>query len=597
MSEYKAPLRDISFVMNELLRVEDLYKELPGFEEVSEQILNAVMAECGKFAERELVPLYRSGDEEGADWQDGVVTTPAGFKGAFEKYVENGWPSVSGNPEYGGQGLPYMLASAIQEVFAAANNPWSLYAGLTIGAIKTIEEHGDQRCKSEYLGRLVSGDWTGTMCLTEPHCGSDLSLMRTRAEPEDDGSYSISGTKVFISSGDHDLAENIVHVVLARLPEAPTGTSGLSLFVVPKFTLDEEGEVAQRNTVHCVSIEKKMGFNASATCELHFEKAKGFLVGSPNKGLACMFTFMNAARISTGLAGVAHAEKSYQGALAYARERLAMRSLSGPRNPDGEADPIIVHPDVKRMLLTQKAFTEGGRAMLYFLALQEDVAARGSEDDAKHANDLMELLTPIGKGFLTEVGYEATNHGVQVLGGAGFIRESGMEQIVRDSRILTIWEGTTGIQALDLLGRKVLATGGESLKLFTRMIDELCESDEKGEHSDFLEPLCACKEDWLAITQYAGERAMQNLDEIGAASVDYLMFSGYLCLAYFWARMAIVARAKMTSLDSEQQFYEAKIMTAKFYFDRLLPRSQAHRLALQSGGDSITGMPEELFAL
>jgi len=596
MPAYKAPLRDISFVMNEVLQSESLYQTLPGYEEATADLMNAIVEEGAKFAENVLAPLNQSGDEEGCQWSEDGVKTPAGFADAYQQYVANGWPALSAETETGGQGMPNLLGIIINELAGTANWSWLMYPGLSHGAVKTIEEHGDDEQKQKYLTPLVAGTWTGTMCLTESHCGSDLGLLRTKAEPQADGSYAITGTKIFISAGDHDMAENIVHIVLARLPDAPAGTKGISLFIVPKVNVNDDGSLGERNAVQCASIEKKMGIHGNATCVLNFDGARGFLIGPPNKGLNCMFTFMNTARIGTAIQGLAHAEQSFQGALSYAQERLAMRALTGPKNPDGPADPIIVHPDVRRMLLTQKALCEGSRAFLYFLAQQGDIVDVGSEEEAKKADELMALLTPIGKAFVTEAGFEAANLGVQVYGGHGFIREWGMEQIVRDARIALLYEGTTGIQALDLLGRKVLGSGGKLLMGFTEMIDELC-ANAGAEHEDFTSVLSSYKNEWLEISLKVGEKAMENPDEAGAAAVDYLMYSGYVTLAYFWARMAILARQKIAEADGDVSFYEAKVMTAQFYFDRLLPRTQAHKQALLSGADNLMQMPAAMFEI
>lgn len=597
MPEYKAPLRDISFVMNELLESEKLFQTLPGYEEATEDLMDAIVEEGAKFAEHVLSPLNQIGDEEGCQWSEEGVKTPSGFADAYKQYVENGWPALSADIEAGGQGMPNMLGIVINELAGTANWPWFMYPGLSHGAVKTIEEHGDAGQKEKYLTKLVAGAWTGTMCLTEAHCGTDLGLLRTKAEPLDDGSYAITGTKIFISAGDHDMAENIVHIVLARLPDAPEGTAGISLFIVPKFNVNEDGSVGDRNTVQCASIEKKMGIHGNATAVLNFDGAKGFLIGRPNKGLNCMFTFMNTARIGTAIQGLASAELSYQGALTYAKERLAMRSLTGPKNPDGPADPIIVHPDVRRMLLTQKALAEGSRALLYFLAQQGDVVDKGNEEQAKAADDLLALLTPIGKAFVTEAGFEAANLGVQVYGGHGFIREWGMEQIVRDSRISTLYEGTTGIQALDLMGRKVLGSGGKLLLGFTAIIDEFCEANAGEEDAEFVGVLKPYKDEWLELSMKIGQAAMENPDEAGAAAVDYLMYSGYVTLAYFWARMAVLARQKIAAADGDTSFYEAKLHTARFYFARLLPRTLTYKQTMLSGADNLMQMPEAMFDL
>jgi 3-(methylsulfanyl)propanoyl-CoA dehydrogenase len=597
MPDYKAPVRDIQFVINEVLESEKLYQTLPGLEEATEDLMNAIVEEGARFAESVIAPLNRSGDEEGCTWSEEGVATPAGFKEAYRQYVDNGWPALSADANYGGQGMPSLLGIVVNEIAGTANWSWVMYPGLSHGAVNTVEAHGDEEQKQKYLTKLISGEWTGTMCLTESQCGSDLGLLRTKAEPQADGSYAITGTKIFISAGEHDMTDNIVHIVLARLPDAPEGTKGISLFIVPKFNVNDDGTVGERNAVHCASIEEKMGIHGNATCVLNFDGARGFLIGPPNRGLNAMFTFMNTARIGTATQGLAHAELSFQGALTYAKERLAMRSLTGPKNPDGPADPIIVHPDVRRMLLTQKAFAEGSRAFLYFLAQQGDIVAHGSEEQAKAADDLMALLTPIGKAFVTEAGFEAANLGLQVYGGHGFIREWGMEQIVRDARIAMLYEGTTGIQALDLVGRKVLGSGGKLLMGFTSLVDEFCKANDAADYEEFIKPLQAHNQEWLELSMKLGEAAMENPDNAGAGAVDYLMYSGYVTLAYFWARMAILAQQKIAEADGDVSFYEAKLMTARFYFERLLPRTESLKATMLSGADNLMTMPEELFQL
>lgn len=596
MPAYKAPLREIQFVMNEVLDTEAVYQSLPGYEEATPDLMNAIIEEGAKFAENVLSPLNQSGDEEGCTWSEDGVTTPAGFADAYKQYVDNGWPALSAEAEYGGQAMPNMLGIVINELAGTANWSWLMYPGLSHGCIKTLEEHGSPEQKAQYLPNLVSGQWTGTMCLTESHCGSDLGLLRTKAEPQADGSYAITGTKIFISAGEHDMSDNIVHIVIARLPDAPEGTKGISLFVVPKFNVNEDGSLGDRNPVHCASIEKKMGIKGSATCVMNFDGAKGYLIGEHGRGLNLMFTFMNTARIGTAIQGLAHAELAFQGSLEYAKDRLAMRSLTGPKNPDGPADPIIVHPDVRRMLLTQKALSEGARAMLYYLAQLGDIHEKGDEERAKKADDLMALLTPIGKAFVTETGYEAANHGVQIYGGHGFIREWGMEQIVRDARIAMLYEGTTGIQALDLLGRKVLGSGGKLLMGFTEDMGAFIDANPDEALAEFMQPLAKYKDEWLTISLEIGGKAMENPDEAGAASVDYLMYSGYVVLAYFWAQMAVVAQKKVEAGEGDTAFYEAKLMTARFYFERLLPRTSSHKEMLLSGADNLMAMPEEMFA-
>ncbi len=599
MPEYKAPTRDIQFVLHEVLNVEEHYKTVRGDEDVNRELIDAIIEEGAKFCENELAPLNRSGDEEGCTFEDGVVTTPKGFKEAYQKFVEGGWPSLSAPVEHGGQGLPNSLGIVMSEMTGTANWSWGMYPGLSHGAVKTLEQHGTDEQKEKYLKPLISGEWTGTMCLTEPHCGTDLGILRTKAEPNPDGSYAITGTKIFISAGEHDFVDNIVHIVLARLPDAPKGTKGISLFIVPKFNVNDDGSLGERNSVTCGSIEHKMGIKASATCVMNFDKAKGFLIGPPNRGLNCMFTFMNTARVGTALQGLAAAEGSFQGALAYAKERLAMRSLSGPKAPDKEADPIIVHPDVRRMLLTQKAFAEGGRALAYYLSCHTDIVEQGTDEEARQASDdMMAFLTPIAKAFMTETGFEAANLGVQVFGGHGYIREWGMEQIVRDTRIATLYEGTTGVQALDLLGRKVMLTQGRLLKNFTKVIHKFCvENSDNEAIKEFVEPLAALNKEWGDLTTQIGMRAMQNQEEVGAAAVDYLMYSGYVTFAYFWALMAKTATEKLAEGTSEEGFYTAKVQTARFYFKRLLPRTKTHADCLLNAGlDSLMEMEEDNFS-
>ncbi|MGB0898104.1 MAG: acyl-CoA dehydrogenase C-terminal domain-containing protein [Psychrobium sp.] len=598
MPDYKAPLKDIEFVMNEVLDFENHYANLPNGEEASPDLVNAILGEAAKFSEEVLAPLNQIGDQQGCTRQeDGSVTTPEGFKEAYQQYVDGGWPSLAHDPEFGGQGLPESLSSVISEMVGTANWSWGMYPGLSHGCMNTLTSHGTDEQKSAYLPKLISGEWTGTMCLTEPHAGTDLGLLRTKAEPNDDGSYNISGTKIFISSGEHDMAENIIHIVLARLPGAPDGTKGISLFIVPKFNLDAQGNIADKNNVSCGSLEHKMGIHGNATCVMNFDGAKGYLIGAENRGLNCMFTFMNSARIGTAIQGLTAAEGSFQGAVTYAKDRLQMRSLSGAKNPEGAADPIIVHPDVRRMLLTQKAFAEGNRAMVYFGAQQNDLAhSAKTPEERKQASDLLSFLTPIMKAFMTETGFEAANHGVQVFGGHGFIQEWGMEQIVRDTRISMLYEGTTGIQALDLLGRKVLMTQGELLKNFTKIIHQFVKAEtETPEMTQFTKPLADLNKQWGEVTMEIGMKAMQNQDEVGAASVDYLMYSGYVSLAYFWAKSAKAALEKLASGEGDQAFYQAKVDTAKFYFARILPRTLSHVEMIKAGNDTLAAIDSEHF--
>ncbi len=597
MSAYKAPLRDLQFNLFELFDYEAHYRSLSGYEEVNAELVTTILNEFDKFCSNILSPLNAVGDEEGCTWSDGEVATPSGFKEAYRQYVEAGWPALANEPAYGGQGLPESLSIVLGEMRGTANWSWGMYPGLSHGAVNTIELHGTDKQKQRFLTPLVEGTWTGTMCLTEAHCGTDLGLLRTKAEAAADGSYQITGTKIFISSGEHDLTENIVHIVLARLPGAPIGVKGISLFIIPKFNVNDDGSIGERNTVRCGSIEHKMGIHGNATCVMNFDKAKGYLLGEPNQGLQAMFTFMNTARIGTALQGIAHMELGYQKSLAYAKDRLQMRSVTGPKNPDGPADPIIVHPDVRRMLLTQKALSEGGRMMVAYTGKLVDVIECTTDEvEKKSAEDMLSFMTPIAKAFLTETGFESANLALQCFGGHGYIKEWGVEQNVRDARIGMLYEGTTGIQALDFIGRKVLGSGGVLLQNFTREIHHFCkENAEVAELQEFIEPLQALNKKWGELTLHIGTKAMENADEAGAASVDYLMFSGYSCLAYFWAKAAFKARAALAAGNSEGEFYEAKLKTARFYYQRILPRTGTCEAAILSGADNVMSLEVEAF--
>ena len=597
MAEYRAPLRDIRFAINEVLDYQAHYASLPGGEEAAEDVVDAIIEEFARFSERVLVPINRSGDEEGCSFEDGTVTTPGGFREAYDQYAVGGWPALSADPAYGGQGLPTSFSRIVGELMGSASTGFSLYTSGQNGAIETLAAFGTHQQRSLYERTLVEGSWNATMCLTEPHCGTDLGLLRTKAEPNTDGSYAVTGTKIFITGGEHDLNENIVHIVLARLPDAPPGTKGISLFIVPKYLSDAEGELGERNAVTCGSIEHKMGVKASATCVMNFDGATGFLLGEPHRGLHAMFTFMNTSRVAAAVQGVTHAELGFQKSLAYARERLQMRSLTGPKNPDGPADPIIVHPDVRRMLLTQKAFAEGNRLLVYYLAQQIDLVERSEDAEVREASQRrLDFMTPIAKAFATETGHEAANLGLQCFGGHGYIREWGVEQNVRDARIAMLYEGTTGIQALDLLSRKVLGSGGKMLEEFADEIDAFCaEQRHDPRMLPFVQRLEMLVKEWKQLTGHVAEKAADNADEIGAASVNYLMYSGYVCLAYLWARSAVVAAAGLETDSSEEDFYRAKINTARFYFDHLLPRTQACVASIEAGADSVMAMPEEHF--
>ena len=597
MPDYKAPLRDIRFVLEDLLDCDSHYAALQGRTELSSDLRDAVINEAAKFAENMLAPINHSGDEQGCKFDNGNVTTPDGFKDAFVEYANGGWAGLAAAEELGGQNLPASIGIVVNEMLGSANWAWTMYTGLTFGAVKCISEHGNDQQRDLYVKKMVEGTWTGTMCITEAHCGSDVGLARTKAEPQADGSFNITGTKHFITGGDHDMAENIVHLVLARTPDAPEGTKGISLFICPKFLPDADGNPGERNSVYAGSIEKKMGISGSATCVMNFDGARAWMVGEENSGLAQMFTMMNEARLGTAMQGLCGAEASFQGALAYARDRLAMRSLTGPKNPDGPADPIIVHPDVRRMLLTQKALSEGFRAFLYDVAFDGDKITNAASDEEKQAAETrMALLTPIAKAFCTELGFEATSLGVQVFGGHGYIREHGMEQLMRDTRISMVYEGTTGIQALDLIGRKVLGSGGEMLRAYTKEIHKFCQAEEGNEAlKPMLEKLVEANKQWGELTMKVGEKAMENADEVGAASVDYLMFGGYVALAYTWARIAKVADAKLAEGTDDKAFYAAKLHTADFYFRRLLPRAAGHAESAQAGAASLMALEPDDF--
>ncbi len=596
MPQYNPPLRDMQFVLHELLHVADELKMLPAHAEVDEDTINAVLEEGGKFAAEVIAPLNLSGDAEGCvlDKTTHEVKAPKGFKEAYAQYVEGGWPALSCDPEFGGQGLPVVVNNAFYEMLNSANQAWTMYPGLSHGAYEALHAHGTPEQKRLYLPKLTSGVWTGTMCLTEPHCGTDLGLLRSKAEPQADGTYKITGQKIFISAGEHDLAENIVHLVLARLPDAPAGSKGISLFVVPKFNVKADGSLGERNAIYCGGLEHKMGIHGNATAQMVLDGAVGTMVGQPNKGLQAMFVMMNAARLGVGNQSLGLTEVAYQNAVAYAKDRIQMRALSGPKAPDKAADPIIVHPDVRKMLLTARAYAEGGRALTGYVALQLDKALSSDDaDERKACEDEVALLTPIIKAFITDNGWIATSHCMQVFGGHGFIHEWGMEQFVRDSRINMIYEGTNTIQALDLLGRKILANNGAVLKKFGKKIAEFVEEEGTNEAmQEFINPLADIGDKVTKLTTEIGMKAFQNPDEVGAAAVDYLRVVGHLTFAYMWARMARLALDKK---DSGDPFYTAKLSTARFYFAKLLPETAGLIRTCRAGLSSLMEMDEALF--
>ena len=598
MIDYKAPVRDVQFVRDEVIDYPTLWSGLRACEEATPDLVEAIITAMATFCQEELLPLNQSGDEEGCTWTKDGVTTPTGFKEAYKAYSASGWPGLTSPEACGGQALPPSMESILNEFAGSANWAWSMYPFLAKGARSTILAHGSPELVERYVPKMVAGDWTGTMCLTEAHCGTDLGLLRTKAEPNADGSYAITGSKIFISSGDHDMVENIVHIVIARLPDAPPGTKGISLFLVPKFLPSESGDLA-KNGVSCGSIEHKMGINANATCVINFDGATGFLLGELNRGLNCMFTFMNTARVGTAIQGLAHGELALQGATKYARERLQMRALTGPKNTAGPADPIIVHPDVRRMLLTIKSLTEGNRLLAHYLSSFLDISQLSDDAEARQrADDLLGLLTPIAKGFMTECGFECASHGVQVFGGHGYIREWGMEQNLRDARIAMLYEGTNGIQALDLLGRKVLGTKGQLLKLFIGEVTAWCKAPSASEtKAQYVMPLLSLLEQWGELTTELGVMAQKNPDEVGAASFDYMMYSGYVVLAYLWLRAAEVADKQLARGCDETDFYTAKVETTRFYFERILPRIHTLAVTMKSGAESLMTMDETRFVI
>ena len=592
MSDYKAPLRDMDFVLNEVFEVSKQWAELPALAEVVDiDTARAILEEAGKVTAGVIAPLNRSGDEEGCTWSEGAVKTPAGFPAAYQAYAEGGWVGVGGSPEFGGMGMPKVIGAQVEEMVNSANLSFALYPMLTAGACLAILNHASEELKAQYLPAMYEGRWAGSMCLTEPHAGTDLGMIRTKAEPQADGSYKVSGTKIFITGGEQDLSENIIHLVLAKLPDAPAGAKGISLFLVPKVLVEADGTLGERNAVSCGSIEHKMGIKGSATCVMNFDGATGYLVGELNKGLNAMFTMMNYERLGVGIQGLALGERSYQNAIEYARERIQSRAPSGAVAKDKAADPIIVHPDVRRMLLTMKALNEGGRAFSSYVALQLDTA-KYSEDAAtrKRAAELVALLTPVAKAFLTDMGLETTIHGQQVFGGHGYIREWGQEQLIRDCRITQIYEGTNGIQSLDLMGRKVVASGGSYYQHLSEEINAFIAGADTA-LAEFSAPLKAAVDNLDALTSWVIDKAQTNPNEIGAASVEYLHAFGYTVYAWLWARMAAVALAK----QDEDDFYASKLGTARFYFARILPRIHSLSASVKAGSASLYLLDAEQF--
>ncbi|MHA3976621.1 acyl-CoA dehydrogenase C-terminal domain-containing protein [Halovulum sp. GXIMD14794] len=592
MPIYNAPTKDMSFVLHDLLGVHD--SDIPGYSELDRDFTGAILEEAGKIARDVLAPINAAGDAQGCTLENGVVRTPEGFKAAFDTVREGGWTGLDCDPEYGGQGMPHVLATAVGETQVAANMALNMYWGLTHGAYSAIHAHGTDQQKQTYLPKLVSGEWTGTMNLTEPHCGTDLGLLRTKAEPQDDGSFRISGQKIFISAGEHDMAENIIHLVLAKIPGGPDGVKGISLFIVPKFMVNEDGSLGARNGVSCGKIEEKMGIHGNATCVMNYDGAVGYLIGQEHKGLRAMFTMMNEARLGVGLQGLAQADAAYQNALAYAKDRLQGRDVTGAKNPDGPADPLIVHPDVRRMLMDQKSFVEGGRAFVLWGATLIDRSHRMEDADAE---GLISLLTPVIKGFLTDKGFEAAVQAQQVYGGHGYIEEWGMSQFARDARIAMIYEGANGVQALDLVGRKLGADGGKHVMAFFELVKSFIKENEADEtlKAGFLDPLKQASKDLQAAGMFFMQNGMKNPNAALSGSTDFMHLFGHVCLGLMWAKMAKAAMAALEGGAGDRDFLDAKIATGRYYMARQLPATGMHLKRIESGAEPVMALDAEAF--
>ncbi len=595
MPSYTAPVKDQLFVLNDVLNVQQ-YNNVPGFADATSDIVSAVLEEGGKFCENVLYPLNKTGDREGCSLKDGEVTTPAGFKNAYKQMTEGGWTALSGDTKYGGQGLPAYLNLAFNEMVTSSNMAFGMYPGLTGGAAHAIHIGGSDAQKEMYLPKMISGEWSGTMNLTEPHCGTDLGMLRSKAVPNGDGSYAITGQKIWISAGEHDMSGNIIHLVLARIEGAPQGVKGISLFVVPKFLPDENGEPGERNDLVCGGLEEKMGIHGNATCVMNYDGAKGWLVGDENKGLRTMFIMMNEARLGVGLQGLGLAEIAYQYSLAFAKDRIQGRSLTGPKNPDDQADPIIVHPDVRRMLMNQKVFVEGARALALWTALHGDLEHK-SEDDAtrEKSGDYMALLTPVIKGYLTDKGYDCVSEGLQVHGGSGFTAEWGIEQTLRDARITLIYEGTNGIQALDLVGRKLAMAGMRPINTFFGELEEfIAENEGDADLKVSIEGLKSVKAKLQKATSWLVEKGLENFDNAGAASTDYMHLFGLTCMSYMWAKMHKTANARIKEGASDP-IYASKQVCAKYFVERWLPLADAHLARVESGAETMMALDAEAF--
>jgi acyl-CoA dehydrogenase len=594
MPSYTAPTRDMQFLLHDVLNVSA--SDIPGYDELDRDFTAAILGEAGKIAAEVLAPLNPVGDREGCTLENGVVRTPTGFKAAFDTVREGGWTALDCDPDYGGQGLPYLISSAVGEMFSSANMAFNMYQGLTHGAYNAIHAHGSDEQKQTYLPRMVSCEWGGTMNLTEPHCGTDLGLIRTKAEPQDDGTYRISGQKIWISSGEHDMVDNIIHLVLAKLPDAPEGVKGISLFIVPKFLVNEDGSLGARNALSCGGLEEKMGIHGNATCVMNYDGATGYLVGEKHKGMRAMFTMMNEARLGVGLQGYAQGEVAYQNALGFAIDRLQGRDVTGTQAPDQPADPIIVHPDVRRNLMDQKAFVEGARAFTFWGASLIDAHVRGGDEKAEQ---MISLLTPVIKGFLTDKGFETTVLAQQTLGGSGFTREWGLEQFVRDARITMIYEGTNGIQSLDLVGRKLPQNGGKAIMAFFDMIKTYIKDNagqDEAFDKAFLDPLKSASKDLQAAGMYFMQNGMKSPNNALSGSYDFMHLFGHVCLGLMWARMARAAQAALDEGEGDTAFFEAKIATGRHYMSRHLPMTATHLARIEAGADTVMALQPEQFA-
>lgn len=598
MPTYRAPIEDSLFILNDVLNIEK-YNNLPGFADATPDMIEAILGEAGKLAEEVLQPLNEVGDREGCTWhEDHAVTTPKGFKEAYDLYSESAWGALPFPEEYGGQGLPATLNAAVQEFVSSANMAFGMYPGLTAGAAAALVEHATEEQKQAYVPKMISGEWSGTMNLTEPHCGTDLGMMRTKAVPQEDGSYKITGQKIWISAGEHDLSNNIIHLVLARIEGAPEGIKGISLFVAPKYLLDENGNPGERNGMTCGSLEHKMGINGNATCVMNYEGATGYLIGEEHKGMKAMFVMMNEARLGVGVQGLSQSEVAYQNAADWARDRVQGRALTGTKFPDQKADPIIVHPDIRRVLMTIRSFNEAARALAYWTALKGDISHRSeNEDERQAADDLMGLLTPIIKGVLTDKGFDNTVMAQQVFGGTGYTKDQGVEQFVRDARISMIYEGANGIQALDLVGRKLPSKGGRAVQAYFKEVGKFCSAHKDDEKMKvYVEPLSKALSDLQAATMWLVQNGMANPDNAGAASTDYMHLFGLVALGHMWGLMAVAANEKLIAgANGSEKFLENKLLTGKFFAERMLPETNLLLARINTGSETLMAMDAESF--